>query len=246
MKQILIFAAVIVAVLGGAILLGKDDEAAAGVPSDNWYGQEQGIVTVTEYADFECPACANFYPIITQIKEDFKDQIRFELVNFPLVQIHPNATAAHRAANAAAKQGSFWEMHDLLYERQTSWRASGAVNASGAPITTNNPTAIFEEYARELNLDMEKYIADAASSESLATINADVEMGKALGANSTPTFFIDGVLVENTGAISSVAGFSEVIQAAIDAKNGSSETSTDANAPTPTQEPATVPENSNQ
>ena len=207
MKQIIIAVVLIVGIIGGAMLLGGNDEATVGAASNNFYGNENGVVTVTEYADFQCPACASFYPIAAQVKEQFADNVKFEFRHFPLVQIHPNATTAHRAAQAAANQGKFWEMHDLLFERQQSWSQS------------TNPTAVFEEYARELNLDIDIYKADAASSATLAVINADIDLGKTNNVNSTPTFLIDGEIIEDAASISSVEGFANLIQEAIDAKS---------------------------
>ena len=228
LKQIIITVLVVVGIVVGAVALSGGDEQTAGAVSNNFYGQESGVITLTEYGDFECPACAGFFPIVTQVKEDFKDQIRFEFRHFPLVQIHPNATAAHRAAEAAAKQGQFWEMHDLLYERQQAWRSNGSAVASSPPISSNNPTEIFEGYAEELGLDMDQYREDARSSDTLGTINADIELGKDNNVTSTPTFFIDSELVEDLNAISTVEGFSEVIQAAIDAKNAESGDATES------------------
>ena len=220
MKQIIIAVLAIVAIIGGAIALGGSETVTA-EPSNNFYGQEEGIITVVEYGDFECPACAGFYPIVSEVKEQFADQVRFEFRHFPLVQIHANATAAHRAAQAASNQGKFWEMHDILYERQAQWRGNGTgVSHSGVPISSNNPTAIFEEYARELELDMDQFIADAVLSSTLAVINADVALAKESGYSSTPTFEIDGVQVEDTNSIASAELLAGVIQSALDAKNG--------------------------
>lgn len=211
MKQIIITVIAVVAIIGGAILIsGNKDEQSAAQPSNNYYGQENGIVTLTEFGDFQCPACAGFYPIVKQIKEEFKDQIKFEFVHFPLVQIHPNATAAHRAAQTAANQGKFWEMHDLLYERIQSWSDS------------TNPSSIFEQYAREIGLDMEKYLAEVNTSDILSVINADIERGKEADVNSTPTFLLDGEKIDDLTALSTLDGFRQVIQDAIDAKTGNS------------------------
>jgi protein-disulfide isomerase len=212
MKQIIIAVLVVVGIIAGAVMLGGNDESTtAGAVSNNWYGQENGAVTVTEYADFQCPACAQFYPIVSQVKEDFKDQVRFEFKHFPLVQIHPNATTAHRAAQAAAIQGKFWEMHDLLYEQQQAWSES------------TSASTIFEGYAGQIGLDVEKYKLDAASSEVLTVINADIESGKNLDVSATPTFFIDGKKIE-TSDISTVESFTKLIQDAIDAKQPATET----------------------
>ncbi len=205
MKQVIIAVLVIVGIIASATFFGKDKEVVVGTASNNWYGQGQGTITVTEYADLQCPACASFFPIVTQVKEQFKDKVRFEFKHFPLVQIHPNATSAHRAAQAAAAQNKFWEMHDLLYQNQQAWQSS------------SNVSAIFEQYAAEIDLDTTKYKADVASSDVLAAINADIAAGKQLNVSATPTFFVDGKLVEDTNTISSVDAFASVIQAAIDA-----------------------------
>jgi len=210
MKQIIIAVVVIVGIIVGATLIGGDSEVVTAETSNNFYGQEEGVITLTEYADFQCPACGGFYPIISQVKEQFQDQVRFEFKHFPLVQIHPNATAAHRAAQAAANQDKFWEMHDRLFEQQQSWSQ------------TNSPADVFKEYARDLGLDMEQYDAEVGTSETLAVINADISLARKKGVSSTPTFYIDGEQIEDLNALSTVQGFSAVIQAAIDAKNGDS------------------------
>jgi len=207
MKQIIIAVIVVVGIITGATLLGgKDDSSTTGTASNNWYGQESGVITVTEYADFQCPACAQFFPLVQQVKEQFKDKVRFEFKHFPLVQIHPNATSAHRAAQAASNQGKFWEMHDIIYQNQTTWSSS------------KNPTGIFEQFAQQVGLDMAKFKTDSASSDALAVINADIATGKDLKVSGTPTFFIDGKVIEDTNSIATVDDFSKVIQAAIDAR----------------------------
>ncbi len=207
MKQILIIVAVVVVIIAGAMFLGKEDEAAVSAAgSNNWYGQEAGVVTLTEYGDFQCPYCGQYYPLVKQVKEQFKDQIRFEFKHFPLVQAHPNAIVAHRAAQAAANQNKFWEMHDVLYERQSAWSDS------------TTPATIFENYAQEIGLNMDVYKVDYDAGDTLGVINADIGAGKKLGVASTPTFLIDGVKIEDTAATTSLEGFTKVIQDAIDAK----------------------------
>lgn len=236
MKQVVITILVVAGIIAGAVLLGKEDEAV-GALSNNFYGQEDGIITVVEYGDFECPACASFFPIVSQVKEAYKDQIRFEFRHFPLVQIHPNAQAAHRAAEAAAKQGKFWEMHDLLYARQASWNGN---NTSPNGISSS-PTLIFEGYAEELELDIEQYRTDTASSDVLGTINADVAKGKQEGVGGTPSFFIDGEKIEDTATIASVDQFSALIDEAIASKTGEPVDGADEGEPQES-EPATKPD----
>lgn len=230
MKQVLIAVAAVIVIIGGAVLLSGGD-SVEGTASNNFYGQEEGIVTVTEFADFQCPGCASFFPIITQVKEDFKDQIRFEFKHFPLVSIHPNAIAAHRASEAAAKQGKFWEMHDRLYEQQQTWN------------TATNPADIFRGYAEQLELDMDQYDVDVNSSETLTTINVDISEGKDKGVSGTPSFFIDGEEIENpTQTVNSVELFSALIQDAIDAKSTSEDTQADTD--NSSNEEAAKPEDS--
>src|SRR5690606_17044329 len=109
-------------------------------------------VSLIEYGDFQCPSCASFYPIVRQLKETYNEQVSFVFRHFPLISMHPNAFAASRAAEAAGNQGKFWEMHDKLFETQSSW---GQVSV--------NQQSLFEQYAQELGLDMEKFKTDYAS-----------------------------------------------------------------------------------
>ncbi len=214
MKQAIIFILVIVGIIGGAIFVSnrnKSSETGA-TGSDNYYGKADGIVTVTEFGDFQCPGCGSFYPTVKEVKEKFKDQIRFEFKHFPIISLHPNAMAGHRAAQAAANQGKFWDMHDQIYATQSSWS------------TSDNAASIFEGYAEQLGLDMEKYRTDVAASQTLDIINADISEGQGKGVTGTPSFFIDGVNVE-TSEIGSADAFSKKIQEAIDAKKDSQDSS---------------------
>lgn len=161
-------------------------------------------VAVVEFGDFQCPACSSYYPLTKQIKKEYGDKITFQFRHFPLVNIHQNAMAAHRAAEAAGNQGKFWEMHDLLYERQKVWEAS------------QNAAQIFEDYATEIGLNVDTYKKDVASSTVNDRINADVKAAQALGATSTPTFVIDGKVVEPLPQ--DLAGFKKLIDEAIAAK----------------------------
>lgn len=207
-KRFLIIMAVLIAVFLGVVIYSKnkDNSGADGggnsVNGSNYVvGAGTTGVSVVEYGDFQCPACRSYYPITTQLKEKYGDQIKFQFRHFPLVQIHKNAMIAHRAAEAAGRQGKFWDMHDLLYERQQAWEGS------------TNPTAIMEDYAAELGLNIDQFKTDFASESVNATISADIKAGQALGANSTPTFFINGVKVEPLPT--DVAGFSKLIDDAI-------------------------------
>jgi protein-disulfide isomerase len=199
--------AVIVVLFGGILFL-KNDKANApdgsgGQPSSHLAGKGTTGVKLVEYGDFQCPYCGQFYPIVKQVQEKYGDQITFQFRHLPLLQIHKNAFAAARASEAASQQGKFWEMYDLIYQNQSTW--SEASNARG----------IFEQYANQLNLDLNKFKTDFASSATNATINADIaEFDKTKLEKSTPTFLLDGKKITPK----SVDEFSKAIDAAIASK----------------------------
>lgn len=199
--------AIIVIVFGGIIVLNKKDTntpAANVQPTNHVKGEGKSGVTLVEYADFQCPFCGQFYPIVTQVYEKYKDQIHFQYRQLPLIQIHQHALAAARATEAASKQGKFWEMYDLIFQNQTTWAES------------NDATVQFEQYAQQLGLNMTQYKTDAASSEVNDIVNADInEFKKTKEPMSTPTFFLDGKKIQAT----SVEEFSKLIDEAIAAKN---------------------------
>ncbi len=187
------FAVIIVVILGLvgilAITSNKKDTAnngstSSGQLSSHVVGPAESKVTLIEYGDFQCPACKSYYPLVKELKTTYADKVTFQFRNYPLVQIHPNAFVGSRAAEAAGKQGKFFEMHDLLYENQDTW----------AP--TQNPTSFFEQYAQQLGLNVDQFKADMNSAAVADTINADVKAGQALGANSTPTFVLNGKKID--------------------------------------------------
>lgn len=173
--------------------------------SQHTQGAGTANVTLVEYGDFQCPSCAQFYPIVNEVKKEYGDRITFQFRHFPLTQIHQNAMAAHRAAEAAAKQDKFWEMHDILYERQNLWGQS------------QNAAGIMEDYATELGMNVEQFKADFQSSEVNAIINADLKEGQDLKVSGTPTFVINGEVVELPEP--SLDGFKQLIDEAIAANS---------------------------
>jgi protein-disulfide isomerase len=162
-------------------------------------------VTLVEYGDLQCPACTAYHPLVKQVVEKYKSDITFQYVNFPLVQLHQNAMAAHRAVEAASNQGKFWEMHDMLYEHSTEWNSS------------SNPFNVFQGYASQLGLNIDQFKSDYASSQVNDVINADMAQGRKLGVNSTPTFYIDGKKVDQNPQ--DLESFNKLIDNAIAAKN---------------------------
>lgn len=212
MKQVIIAILVVVGIIGGAVLFGKDKEVV-GQLTNHVYGNEQSSVKLVEYGDFECPACSYYYSIVEEVKEKYKDQISFQFRNFPLVQSHRNALAAHRAGEAASNQGKFWEMYNLIYSGQEAW--NGPSQSDSVGVTTAQAISIFESYAQQLNLDLEKFKTDFASGETLAIINADTAEGKNLGVTGTPTFFLNGKKIEESTDITTLEAFSKVIDDAL-------------------------------
>jgi protein-disulfide isomerase len=198
---------IVVAVMLGIFFLGKDDTSGGGLPKydpevvqlqDYIWGFDatgkteadlQAFVAdkpvLIEYADFQCPGCAYFalmslYPA----KEEFADRVIFVYRHYPLINMHQNAMAAHRAAAAAANQGKFWEMHDILYERRDSW------------VEETSPSNMLESYASELGLDIEKFKLDVESADTYSRIDNDMESSKQYDIGGTPTLFLDGQEVE--------------------------------------------------
>jgi protein-disulfide isomerase len=152
--------------------------------SDNILGPADAPVTLVEYSDFQCPACAAFYPIIKQAMAEasLKDKIRLVYRNFPLSSIHKNAQLAAQAGQAAALQGKFWQMHDKLFEGQKKWQG---MSSQGAQST-------FREYAQSIGLDVSRWERDQKSSSVASKVKADYDGGIAAGVDSTPTFFVNG------------------------------------------------------
>lgn len=178
-------------------------------------GLNQKNVTLTEYGDYECPVCELYYQPLKQVAAQFNNQIHFQFRNLPLSTIHKNAFAAARAAEAGSSQSKFWEMHDLLYDNQSSWAAS------------NNPENLFSDYAAQLGLNVAKFKTDYASSKVNDAINADLAAFNKTGQSmATPTFFLDGQYIEN-GKVSdnngpSISKFAALINAEIAKRNPSS------------------------
>lgn len=235
MKQIIIAVLAVVVIIGGAVVLGKDKETA-GQLSSYIYGKSDSTVKVVEFGDFECPACGAFYPVVEQVKEKYKDQIAFQFVHNPLVQIHRNALAAHRAAEAAGKQGKFWDMYNKLYTNQEAWNGPSQSDPVGA--TTEQAIKIMEGYASELGLDIDKYKLDVQDSSTLATINADIAEGKkTYDVTGTPTFIINGKKIDDLSTIQTADGFSKLIDEAL----GIESTATPLQQPGETATPPVTP-----
>jgi protein-disulfide isomerase len=141
---------------------------------DHVRGPSAGRVIV-EYGDYECPYSREAFRHIQRIESRLEGGVRFAFRHFPLTEIHPHALAASAAAEAAARQGRFWEMHELLFKRQQALEDDD-----------------LRHYAEELELDVALFDSDRASTDVLARIRRDVDSGLATGeVHGTPTLFID-------------------------------------------------------
>ncbi len=139
-----------------------------------------GKAILIEYADFQCPACKAYEPILRQLTSEISDQVTLVYRYFPLVTIHQNAEAAAWAAEAAGKQGKFWEMHDKLYDGQDSWADE------------RNPQVVFQQYAKDLGLNVEQFTQDSSSGPVRSRVSSDIDSGNSAGINATPTFYLNG------------------------------------------------------
>ncbi|MGI9251565.1 MAG: DsbA family protein [Pseudohongiellaceae bacterium] len=149
------------------------------MPHDHILGDPDNPVPIVVYADFQCPACAVEHQNMSEAWPSIADRAYLVRRHFPIVG-YRNTWNASLYAEAAARQGQFWGMHDLLYINQPIW--SSLVNVTGE----------FDSYALELNLDMEQLHADIESEEVVQKIRNDQRSGNSSGVTSTPTLFIDG------------------------------------------------------
>ncbi len=142
-------------------------------------GGKHPKVTIVEWSDFQCPFCSRVEPTLKQIMDTYKDDVRLVWRNEPL-PFHPNATPAAKAAMAAARQGQdkFWKMHDLMYAHQQDLS-----------------DAKYEEWAKEIGLNLAKWKTDKESPEIAAGINKDATYGQSVGADGTPAFFVNGKFI---------------------------------------------------
>jgi protein-disulfide isomerase len=158
-------------------------ERSAGLPTelsrpvdparDHILGPVDAPLTVVEYVDFECPFCARATGVGHELRRQFGDDLRYVVRHLPLTDVHPHAELAALAAEAAAEQGRFWPMHDVLFSHQDQLEAEDLIG-----------------YAAELGLDVERFVRDLQRDDLAARVREDVASADASGARSTPTFFV--------------------------------------------------------
>ena len=144
---------------------------------DHTQGPATAAVTLVQYGDYECPYTRLSTTIVRTIQQQLGEQLRFVFRNFPLIEIHPHALHAALAAEAAAAQGKFWQMHDYIFHHQHTLE-----------------DADLEQFAEAVGLDLQQYGRTLAEQRSLTRIEEDVEGGERSGVQGTPTFFINGAM----------------------------------------------------
>jgi protein-disulfide isomerase len=153
---------------------------ASGAEPPHTRGDASAPVVIEEFGDFQCPPCGALHPMMKKAEGEFGPRLRVIFREFPLAKIHKNALDAARAAEAAGLQGRFWEMHDTLYEKQGEW----GVMPDARPV--------FQEFARGLKLDLDRFNSDMDSLQVNSRISGDMSRGESLGVKGTPTVFING------------------------------------------------------
>ena len=146
-------------------------------PTDHVQGSLHARVTLMEYGDFECPSCKVAAATPTLLLERFPNKIRFIFRHFPLQEAHPHALLAAEASEAAAAQGKFWPMHDLLFRNQAHIKDKD-----------------LHRYAAELGLDLARYVAEMDDHIYLQKVREHIDGGQRSHIRATPTFFVNGVV----------------------------------------------------
>ena len=142
---------------------------------DHAEGPADAPLTLVEYGDYQCPYCGAAYPVVKRLQKTLGKKLRFVFRNFPVTQAHPYALVAAETAEAAALQGKFWEMHDLLFEQQASLKPD-----------------VIPQWAKKIGLDLDKFGKDIKQGVVQKRIKEDRQSGIRSGVNGTPTFYING------------------------------------------------------
>jgi len=137
-------------------------------------GDESAKIAIVEFSDFQCPFCSRVTPTLEQIHKSYSEDVRIVFKHLPL-SMHAKAPAAHAAAEAAHRQGKFWEMHDLIFAKQAEMSPEK-----------------YLEYARQIGLDVKRFERDVASEEVKKKVEADAAEAAKLGVSGTPAFFVNG------------------------------------------------------
>jgi protein-disulfide isomerase len=157
------------------------------ITSADWTKGDAGApIRLVEYSDFQCPSCAMVDPLIKEALKGEESRVFFVYRHFPLSQIHANAQYAAQAAEAAGRQGKFWEVHDLLFEKQDEWGES------------ENAQEMIKNYVITTGINMEQWAVDVNDQEIIKKIENDAQGALRAGVDGTPTFFMNGKAIGRT------------------------------------------------
>ena len=195
-------------IVGFAIWKGVDSSFGASLvnpitPVDHVRGNAQAKVTIVEYGDFQCPACAAYEPLVREVMKEYGDRVAFVYRHFPLRRNHKHADITSQAAESAGIQGKFWEMHDIIYDHQQDWANKDDV------------MPILKEYAASISLDVAKWELDTQSDVIKQKVELDLQSGIAAQVQGTPTFYVNGKKIPNP---QSVEVFKAVLNDALSGK----------------------------
>jgi protein-disulfide isomerase len=158
---------------------GRIDLAEDVTPTDHSLGPDRAPITLVEYGDFECPNCKQAVPAVEIVLHRFPEQVRFVFRHFPLTDVHHHALAAAEAAESAAAQGKFWEMHKLLFEHQAHLDRKHLLR-----------------YASDLGLDIPRFTAELDDEIYRQRVLEHLDGGERSGVRGTPGFFVNGRIVD--------------------------------------------------
>ena len=144
--------------------------------SDHVQGTSDAVITLVEYADYQCPYCREAFFVVKDLQKKLGNRLKIVFRNYPLQGLHPHAVSAAVAAETADIQDKFWEMHEMLFENQQRLDDSAIIS-----------------YAEKIGLDMEKFAKDFGSEPTIEKVKQDIDSGNKAGVDSTPTFFVNGV-----------------------------------------------------
>ncbi len=190
-----------------------------GAQPPNLLGSPNASVTVEEFADFQCGACASVHPKMKEIISTYGSRIKFIFRNYPLqIPAHDKAYEAAVAAEAAGLQGKFWDMQNLLFTNQQVWTANPEYRK------------IWEEYASKIGLDVEKFKNDMAGLNAKARVDADMARGRALNVSSTPSIYVNGMLIQFEQL--NIDTIRQIIDGELEKSKSNNQTPTAPSAPT--------------
>jgi protein-disulfide isomerase len=213
-KERILFWLVVFILIGGsvfAIIHAMSSSQKAPLPSEfsdkDWIkGNPEAETTLIEYSDFQCPACVYYYELMEDVMAEFGSHMKFAYRHFPLKSIHPNATLAAQASEAAGIQGKFWEMYELLFKYQSDW----------SDLKTEKAEEEFIKYATGLDLNVKQFIDDLNSKKVKDEVEGEYQSATEAGLSGTPSFFLNGEKIRNPRGLEE---FRTLIRQAIEQNN---------------------------